>query len=390
MTSKVHKVVTQHCSGPLEGCHKALVLDPFNGKANCIAGGGNYQCCKIPSDLQGTELIEMTTQFTVDIADTSGNILFEVVPSMANPIRLLGVNAARGSGNVINFGNATNFNGGTTPYVGLGSAGAVFASCVASRVVAFGLVVEPNLQLMNQSGTLAMANYPPDPYHRLVSNAGITSINDIKQQPGAVSARNVKGIHGAWVPHDKCNYLYQSSNGVYAIGSQQYEDWLITAANGINNYFDQGFVLGNTASSLLIVYPEDTLSRLIVAASGMATAATTGILTCYLTMHVEVIPLNLNRPISNGRLGLIPRTNTGAPGDKPTPNSVASVHSLGSELAPIGKFLWSNATKGAGAAVSGLAGAATKSAVMSTLGYAGGLAADGAEMLGGAALGLLI
>lgn len=350
-----HKVKTQHCDGPLDGCHRALVLNPFNGKNNCIAGGGNYQCCKIPSDMQGTELIELTTQFTVDISDTSGNILFEVVPNIIQPVRILNTYTQAGIAAWIPpFGTGTQFNGlavtnTASSCVTCGSATAVLSSTSATRVVAMGIVIEPNQQLMNQAGTICIANFPPDPYHRLVSNLGPTSINDLKQQPGALSTRNVKGMHAAWVPHDNCQMIAQPAVGINVPTEYRYESWLYQDGSYTYNGYDANRTIGHSSSTNYTM-AEKLMSRMFVGCSGFTAggdtpAAVTGALTCYLTMHVEVIPLNVNRPISSGLLGFIPTTSAGAPGDAATNNSVESIIALGSSLPAVDSAIGGKAKK---------------------------------------------
>jgi len=333
-----HTVETCSMNAPNPGCNRALVLSPFTGRDDCLKMGGNYQCCRIP-DLQmaGSQLLELKTQFTVDIRDATGNILFEVVPTPHNPVRAFAATArATVAGYTgISFGGATRFNGiNSGPTNGLVAITAFENSTQPSvlqyRVVSMGLSVQANQQVMNQAGTIAACNVPPDPYEVLVNNTNVTAVSFVESQPGAITAKTVDGIQVVWTPHSNCCAFAQStllynvetpeSVSVNQEVSARYEDWLGFFNNGgVYDKYEETIVFGGSLTQGGIpVVGEDLTTKILVAASGFSTTddagtLTIGALTCALTMHLEILPRDVGRDVSPGALGVIPRATIGAP-----------------------------------------------------------------------------
>jgi len=206
-----HTIESCHTNAPNAACNKALVLNPFFGKKDCLAVGGNYQCCRIADKYQfsGSELIELKTNFTVDVTNNSGNFAFGIYPDPHAAIRVLPW---------ITFGAGTRFNGVGGTYLPVPSfMQTVVQSTQAYRVVSMGINVQANLQVMNQAGTIVAANFPSDPYHSLINDTNFTGTSFIETQPGALLCKTVQGLNVPWIP----------SSGVMAFKTDPANDKLV-------------------------------------------------------------------------------------------------------------------------------------------------------------------
>jgi len=380
-----HTYETCHLNAPNSGCNRALVLNPFTGRQDCLKMGGNYQCCRIPdNNFSPSEMIEIKTQFTVDIGDTSGQVLFMAVPSAYTPIRTVAYN--HGS---VTYGGSTQFNKQTpaTTIVQNATFASLAPTIQAYRVVAMGLTVEPNAQVMNQQGTIAMANFPADPRANLYNNTYFNNgLNAVMQQPGATMTKTVQGIHCAWLPTSNTTAFVTDtavnvsgggsvivtnppgqsvSIDVKQIMSTRYEDWQYPAETGQSfpdaylDSFSTSTVYGDPAYAAAA---NDMTSAIVVAASGVAPAAITyGVLTCELIQHIEIIPRDVSRAVSPGSVGSILGANLGAPTPAVmTENRMESIKefaiSIGKKAWPVAKQLLSRYGPMLGSAALGFLG----------------------------------
>lgn len=350
-----HTYETCHLNAPNPGCNRALVLNPFTGRQDCLKMGGNYQCCRIPDrQFAPSELIEIKTQFTVDIADTSGQVLFMVVPSAYTPIRTVAYDHG-----TITYGGSTQFNkqSPATTIVQNATFASLAPTIQAYRIVAMGLTVEPNAQVMNQQGTLAMANFPADPRQNLFNDTYFgNGLNAVMQQPGAVMTKTVQGIHCPWLPSSNCSVFIDTTAAttpavaVKDIVTTRYEDWQFPAATG--GAFPDAYLDSFSSSSVYGSTPyftqaNDMSSSIVVAGSGLAPAAATyGVLTCELIQHIEIIPRDISRAVSPGAIGDILGASLGAPTqDRVTETRAQSIKefaiSIGKKAWPVAKQLLS-------------------------------------------------
>lgn len=310
-----HTVESCSKNAPNAACNKALLLNPFFGKKDCLAIGGNYQCCRVAdrSQFAGSELIELKTSFTVS-CNGSGDIAFQVVPDPHSCVRAM--NGA------ITFGNGTLINSASTEIPMPAFMSSILGSTQAYRVVSMGINVQANQQVMNQAGTIVAANFPADPYYSLINNTNFTSTAFVENQPGALLCKTVQGGNVPWIPSSNTVAFANTSVAtdpavnVNNIVRWTYEDWTFPLVTGSPYPLDvfttlpRGQLYG---SGSFTVHADAMAPVIIVAGSGFATMPSVVGLTCELIMHLEIIPRDVGRAVSAGSVGIIVGAELGAP-----------------------------------------------------------------------------
>lgn len=308
-----HTVESCSKNAPNPSCNKAVVLNPFFGKKDCLAVGGNYQCCRpaVKSQYAGSELIELKTSFIVK-CNATGDIAFQVVPDPHSCVRAMNGAIAFGGGTLIN---------GTSEIPMPAFQSSILGSTQAFRVVSMGINVQANQQVMNQAGTLVAANFPADPYYSLINNTNFTSTAFVENQPGSLLCKTVQGENVPWIPSsDTVAFASSSFATVPPVNFNQvvrwrYEDWTFPLVTGSPYPLDcftslpRGQLAGNGSFT---VHMDALAPVIILAGSGFGTAVVDA-LTCELVMHLEIIPRDVGRAVSPGSVGIIVPAELGAP-----------------------------------------------------------------------------